>query len=228
MSNTVKRNKLITNVIFTVVIVAMLAMVAYFVVMQAQDKVPLVAGYGVLRVLTPSMEDTLMRGDYILIKKVSADQIQPDDIITYYSDDPSIKGYANTHRVTANEQGVWTAEVDGEQVFYTKGDNNALADLFPARESTLVGRYVCTMPWLSKTVDAVFGTPLLFVLIMIPMILYVFLYWRRLKLLQAREAEEKRVHEIQMEALVQLEIERLKAKGISSEDLQAKEQDKTE
>lgn len=228
MSNSVKRNKLITNVVFAVVIVAMLAMVAYFVVMNVQDKVPLVAGYGVLRVLTPSMEQTLMRGDYILIKRVPADKIAEGDIITFYSDDPSIKGYANTHRVTANEKGEWTAVVDGEQVFYTKGDNNALADFYPARESALIGRYVCSMPWLSKTVDAVFGTPLLFVLIMIPLILYVFLYWRRLKLLEARAAEEKRVHEIRMEALVQLEIERLKAKGVSSEDLQDKEQDKTE
>ncbi len=226
--NSVKRNKLIANVVFTVVIVTMLAMVAYFVVMQVQDKVPLVAGYGVLRVLTPSMEDTLMRGDYILIKKVSADQIREDDIITYYSDDPTIKGYANTHRVTPNEKGEWTAVVDGERVFYTKGDNNALADLYPARESALVGRYVCSMKWLSKTVDTVFGTPLLVVLIMIPLILYVFVYWRRLKLLEARAAEEKRVHDIQMEALVQLEIERLKAKGVSSEDLQDKEQEKTE
>ncbi len=226
--NSVKRNKLIVNVIFTVVIVTMLAMVAYFVVMQVQDKVPLVAGYGVLRVLTPSMEDTLMRGDYILIKKVSPDRIQAGDIITYYSDDPTIQGYANTHRVTANEKGEWTAVVNGERVFYTKGDNNALADLYPARESALVGRYVCSMKWLSTTVDTVFGTPLLVVLIMIPLILYVIVYWRRLKLLEARAAEEKRVHEIRMEALVQLEIERLKAKGISSEDLQDKEQDKTE
>ncbi len=228
MSNSVKRNKLITNIVFGVVILVMLAMVAYFVVMQVQNKVPLVAGYGVLRVLTPSMENEIPRGEYILIKKVSPDQIGENDIITYYSDDPTIKGYANTHRVVANEKGEWTAVVNGERVFYTKGDNNALADLYPARESALVGRYVCSIPWLSRTVDTVFGTPLLFVLIMIPLILYVFLYWRRLKLLEARAAEEQRVHEIQMEALVQLEIERLRAQGLEPGELQDKEQDKTE
>ena len=96
MSNSVKRNKLITNIVFGVVILVMLAMVAYFVVMQVQNKVPLVAGYGVLRVLTPSMENEIPRGEYILIKKVSPDQIGENDIITYYSDDPTIKGYA-TH-----------------------------------------------------------------------------------------------------------------------------------
>ncbi len=228
MSNSVKRNKLIANVVFAVVIVAMLATIAYFVVMQVQDKVPLVAGFGVLRVLTPSMESEIPRGEYILIRRVDADQIGPDDIITFYSDDPSIKGYANTHRVVENEKGEWTAVVNGERVFYTKGDNNQLADLYPARESALVGRYVCSLPWLSKTVDTVFGTPLLFVLIFIPILLYVFLYWRRLKLLEARAAEEKRVHEIQMEALVQLEIERLREKGVDPGQLQDNEQDKTE
>ena len=226
MIDRTKRNKRIADIIFSVITVVLLVIIAYFVVMQVQGKVPLVMGYGVLHTLTPSMEDTIMTGDYFLIRAVDPEDVREGDIITFYSDDPNIKGYANTHRVHVNEHGVWTEIIDGERVFYTKGDNNYTIDCVPARASQLVGRYVTDLPWLTKSVSVIFGTPLILVFIFVPLLAYVILYYYRLKMLQKREAEEKLHHEAKIEAMVAMEVERLRR--LDAEKKQQQDQEKTE
>jgi hypothetical protein len=62
MTDRTKRNKRIADIIFSVITVLLLVIIAYFVIMQVQGKVPLVMGYGVLHTLTPSMEETIMTG----------------------------------------------------------------------------------------------------------------------------------------------------------------------
>jgi signal peptidase len=74
-----------------------------------------------------------------LIKEVDAKNLNPKDIICFYSEDSKIYGYPNTHRV------VRVIENDGKYEFVTKGDSNALEDSVTAKGEKLIGKYVTTL-----------------------------------------------------------------------------------
>ena len=46
------------------------------------------------------MEPSIHEGDYIYIKKTDTDSLKAGDIISFYSQDDSIKGEINTHRIS--------------------------------------------------------------------------------------------------------------------------------
>lgn len=87
-------------------------------------------GRSFARVMTGSMSPSISEGDYIIIK--SAGELKKGDIITFYSDDPTIYGKLNTHRI------IGVAE-DGSYI--TKGDANAEADPVTVKPSRIVGKY---------------------------------------------------------------------------------------
>jgi signal peptidase len=84
--------------------------------------VPKVFGYSVVVITTGSMGDTFPVGTYILIKETLPEDIKENNIICFYSEDPSIYGYPNTHRVTK------VIESNGKYEYITKGDANAVED----------------------------------------------------------------------------------------------------
>ena len=67
----------------------------------------------VLKVVSGSMEPSIHEGDYIYIKKTDTDSLKAGDIISFYSQDDSIKGEINTHRIS---------EVLSDGTFVTKGE----------------------------------------------------------------------------------------------------------
>ena len=115
---------------------------------KMQGKVPQVLGYSIVKIVSGSMEDTIPEDSYILVKATSPEKIKRDDIICFYSSDPSILGIPNTHRVVADpivtETGI---------EFVTRGDANAADDKYTAKGENLVGRYVKTMDGLGSFVD---------------------------------------------------------------------------
>lgn len=46
------------------------------------------------------MEPSIHEGDYIYIKRTDTDSLKAGDIISFYSQDDSIKGEINTHRIS--------------------------------------------------------------------------------------------------------------------------------
>ena len=137
------------------------------------DKYPSFAGYSLMIVLSPSMEDTIMTGDLIVVKEAvpedikgeSSEGAQDGDIISFF--DPSSERMVVTHRCKT------VTEEDGEPVFITKGDDNISEDPTPCPFDNLIGTYVTRIPgagniamWLQSPVG-------LIVCVAVPIVLLV-------------------------------------------------------
>lgn len=114
-----------------------LALVVSLLAAHMRGEVPHLFGYSVINIISESMEPTIEQGEYILIKQVPPEDVQKNDIICFYSTDPAIYGYLNTHRVVEEP-----FLADGDLRFITKGDHNLTPDHTPAEGDKLVGVYV--------------------------------------------------------------------------------------
>ncbi|MBQ3417950.1 MAG: signal peptidase I [Ruminococcus sp.] len=130
------------------------------------EKVPSFGGYSPLIVLSPSMEDTIMKGDLVIVKSAQPDEVEDGDIISFF--DPDSTGTAVlTHRCieVVNENGVIS--------FKTKGDNNDSADPTPAPAENLVGKYITRIPFAGSVAMWLQTTPGLIVCVAVPIVLLV-------------------------------------------------------
>lgn len=152
----------IVSAMSTVILIFLLSLTGYMAIVNMNGKVPSLFGYALVNITTSSMEPTIPTGSYILIKIADAADVKPDDIITYYSDDPAISGYANTHRVTE----IITAS--GKIEFVTKGDYNAALDLYRAGGDKLIGIYVKNLPLLTGAVSALANKWIFVLIILVP------------------------------------------------------------
>ena len=125
------------------------------VVMTPSGQVPQVMGFSILQVLTGSMEPTIPEGSMLLIQETDPKSLQPGDIISFFSPDPSLDGALNTHRI---QQVV--AEGDALE-FITKGDANFLEDQQPVAAEQVVGKVIFISPTLGKFVRLI-SNPLVF------------------------------------------------------------------
>ena len=125
------------------------------VVMTPSGQVPQVMGFSILQVLTGSMEPTIPEVSMLLIQETDPKSLQPGDIISFFSPDPSLDGALNTHRI---QQVV--AEGDTLE-FITKGDANFLEDQQPVAAEQVVGKVIFISPTLGKFVRLI-SNPLVF------------------------------------------------------------------
>lgn len=109
-----------------------------------------IGGYHILWVKTDSMETTIPAQSYILTKDIKAEDVNVNDVISFISDDPAIKGMLNTHRVI---------EITDEGSFITKGDNYAVQDAYKVKPENVVARYEKNLPFLS-IFGKLFTTPI--------------------------------------------------------------------
>ena len=146
-----KRSKKILRILKKVAVTlwwtaTVLLAVAIISIMAAKIKgeVPYFFGYSVMNIVSGSMGDTIPEGSYILIKKTDPSEIKKDDIICFYSDDPAIKGYPNTHIVIEDP-------IHGENgiEFVTKGEANPDKDPETAKGNKLIGKYITNLDWLT-------------------------------------------------------------------------------
>ena len=105
------------------------------------DEVPALGKTIPMIVLTDSMHDTIKSGDLIICKKVDQKDVKVGDVISFF--DPTGKSDSvTTHRVMAVE-----VLTDGRYYFYTKGDNNNIADITPVPGENLVGKWTGRRIW---------------------------------------------------------------------------------
>lgn len=98
-------------------------------------------GLRFLAVTTESMKEVYNVGTLVVADKVSPDEIETGDIISYVTDDALT---IVTHRVIA---------VDSEnRCFYTKGDSNNVADSRPVVFENLIGKVWFGIPVLGYLV----------------------------------------------------------------------------
>lgn len=109
-------------------------------------------GYEPFMVMTGSMEPSINTGDMVIVKQVSQEEIQIDDVITYTIADGT---ESVTHRV------IGIAEREGEILYQTKGDNNNAADPDLVHYQNILGKVTFTINGLGKTIAYIFtGTGL--------------------------------------------------------------------
>jgi signal peptidase len=125
---------------------------------KMKGKIPYFFGYSVMNIVSGSMEDTIPQGSYILIKKTDPSEIRKGDIICFFSDDPAIKGFPNTHTVVEDP-------IVGENgiEFVTKGEANLTKDEETAKGNKLIGKYVTNLEWLTRLSRFLEGSTILLI-----------------------------------------------------------------
>ena len=104
------------------------------------NRIPSVFGWKPFIVLSGSMEDTIMPGDLILTKEIDALELKEGDVISFRTNKYTVV----THRI------INIVDEEGERKYYTKGDNNDLADSNPVYNDQIEGIYRYRIPELGK------------------------------------------------------------------------------
>lgn len=133
--------KKILNVITTVILIILIALVVFIFISRLSGKTPSIFGYHIYRVQTDSMVPTLQVGDVIMVKETPAEDIEIGDIITYRVLEGDLAGQTITHRVYQEPV------VRNDEYFYvTKGDKAGAAPDKEISYAQVEGRYVRTIP----------------------------------------------------------------------------------
>lgn len=118
-------------------------------------------GRSFARVMTGSMNPSISEGDYIIIKSGGLNELKKGDIITFYSEDPTIYGKLNTHRIIG---------VADDGSYITKGDANTEADPVTVKRSKIVGKYAGKSRFLRWVNSFASGKKLIMIATVIPML----------------------------------------------------------
>lgn len=156
--------RLLPSILWWLAVAVFVLTAVTFVSAHYRGEVPRIFGYSIMNIVSDSMEDEIMPGDYILIKKVAPEDVRERQVICFYSTDPAIAGYPNTHRVVAPPR----CE-DGEYYFTTKGDHNLAPDPVEAKGSLLIGVYVRKLTVLTALLNFIAGNR--FAVLLIPLML---------------------------------------------------------
>ena len=144
----------VVNVLAAVVI-ALALVVLLRTVFTPAGEVPSLGNYSFMRTLTGSMEPAIPVHSFIVTEGVDPAELQVGDIITFRATESSMEGALNTHRITS------VYEDNGQLMFRTKGDANAVEDATPVAAVNVVGRVVFVSAALG-TVVSLFSNPLVF------------------------------------------------------------------
>ena len=162
-------------------------------------------------VKTGSMEPQIPARSYILVEKPDTDKIKVGDIIIFRSDDPSIAGSLNAHRVIEIAAG-------GKE-FVTKGDNNPGPDNYNARAVNVIGIYKKNLKVLSF-LGRFFLTPLgitLTIIIMLALILPAYLPDIIAAVREKVGKTDDAIKQAKIDELIKKEVERLKSENAKDE-----------
>ena len=189
------------TILGSAVFAALLSVTVYIMVCGCIGKTASIFGYSVLKVVSGSMEPSIHEGDYIYIKRTDTDSLKAGDIISFYSQDDSIKGEINTHRISA---------VLSDGTFVTKGDANKIED------SVTVQKYYGKLRFFKWLGSFASTKKLLILFVIIPtvcMAVYevktiaeIKIYSNREEALKAAEEEKEKL----MREAVEKEVQRLK------------------
>lgn len=135
-----------------------------------KDEVPKVLGFSVMRVKTGSMEPELKTGCIVIAKETAPEDLNVGDIISFYSQDSTIQGKVETHRIVERHY-----LVTGEREFITKGDANQSDDSAPVLYKNVIGKVVLNLGVASGSVLGILQNPkVIFFLIILPLIFITF------------------------------------------------------
>lgn len=181
---------------------ALLGVTVYIMVCGCTGRTASFFGYSVLKVVSGSMEPSIHQGDYIYIRKTDTDSLRVGDIISFYSQDDSIKGEINTHRIS---------KVTEDGTFITKGDANRTEDSVTVPKDSVIGKYCGKLRFFRWLGSFASGKKLLMLLVILPtvcMAAYEVKTIAKIKIYSSREEAEEEKEKLMREA-VEKEVQRL-------------------
>ena len=128
----VKKGRRIIDVTLTVLLMLSVVFCGYVMICTAKGKPVNLFGTRILQVVTGSMEPSIHVNDYITVKSIDTAELQPGDIIAFYSEDEEIKGKLVTHRI---------AQINADGSFVTRGDANPVDDSLTVKPDQVLGKY---------------------------------------------------------------------------------------
>ena len=115
-------------------------------------------------VLSGSMIPEIAIKDIVVTKKVSAEELEIGDIITFVSPDTRYGGISITHRIIDK----YYDESIGNYTYRTKGDNNNVADSALVPNENVLGRVILKIPKLGYLQDLLASKGGLIFVVLIP------------------------------------------------------------
>lgn len=128
----VKKGRKVIDVTLTVLLMLSVVFCGYVMICTANGKPVNLFGTRILQVVTGSMEPSIHVNDYITVKSIDTAELQPGDIIAFYSEDEEIKGKLVTHRI---------AQINADGSFVTRGDANPVDDSLTVKPDQVLGKY---------------------------------------------------------------------------------------
>ena len=111
-----------------------------------RDKIPDFFGFTPFIIVSGSMEPKIQTNNIIITKKVDENEIKEGDIISYKDKENNI---IITHRV------VGVINMNGQNFYETKGDNNKANDKELVEISRIQGKYLFSIPFLGELITYV-------------------------------------------------------------------------
>ena len=124
-------------------------------------------GYRVYTIISGSMIPTYNVGDTLLIKEMTADNIEIGDAVTYLGDGGDLNGKIITHQVVDIE-----FDDEGKYLFHTKGVANNIEDPIVSQDQVL-GKVVHKFIFLSLLGKLTTNMLLLFIFVVIPLAIVI-------------------------------------------------------
>lgn len=125
------------GVLFTVLLVVVIALCLYVVIQVLSYGYANLGGFMMFRVVTGSMEPTISTGALLVAQDVEIESIQANDIVCFRTQVSEIWGKIVTHRVIR----VMESEIGGV-LLETKGDANLVSDIYLVDRTNFVGKVI--------------------------------------------------------------------------------------
>lgn len=150
------------------------------------QNVPNFFGYSFLNVRTSSMVPKYPVGTVVITRKIDPNTLKIGDVISFYSQDPEIKGLPNTHRIRSIHK-----KASGEIYFFTKGDNNDIQDQYPVYSKDIIGVVTSSIRVLGKVISLLNNRIVLFFIIILPLALLMIFDAKNIgKMLKGKDNEQ--------------------------------------
>jgi signal peptidase len=179
--------------ILSVLLIVCAVCVLLTVLLTRSNEAPSIFGYSMFRVMTGSMEPAITTDSLIVTHETDPADLEPGDIITFYSSDPMLDGAVNTHRIVSVTQ-----EADGQYVFVTRGDANNVDDHYETRAEDVIGQVVFISHFLGLLIRLL-SNPLVFVpIILLPLaVLLIRNLWNTISLARmiAKQEQEQAIRQ---------------------------------
>ena len=156
----------VINVILVLVLLLSAGVMLLTGINAKSGKATMLFGYGFMAVQTGSMTPEYPKGSVIIIKETDPAKLNPGDVITFYTTDPSlIRNNVNivTHRILESVN-----DGDGTYSFTTKGDANTEEDFCPAESEKIIGKVIVRSSLMEKLVNLRQNPMTFFLLIVLP------------------------------------------------------------